>query len=49
MALVEDKGECVRVIVRMRPMNSKEKERNEPTCVSIDTKSGRVNVRKYVF
>ena len=49
-AAPEEKNECVKVVVRMRPMNSDERERGEERAVDIDTKAGSVSVRiKYVL
>eukprot|EP01083_Nonionella_stella_P288157 980686_1 len=35
-----DKKECVKVVVRVRPLNSKEKERSEKTIVKVSNKAG---------
>ena len=42
---VEEKNECVKVVVRMRPFNSMERERGEACACDIDTASGSVRVR----
>jgi hypothetical protein len=41
---VEEKNECVKVVVRMRPFNQKEKDEQEQRGCSVDTKTGSVSV-----
>ena len=38
------KSECVKVAIRVRPMNNKEKEENSKLCVEVDTNNNTVSV-----
>ena len=38
------KSECVKVAVRVRPMNKREKEENSEICVSVDKENCSVSV-----
>ena len=40
------KAECVKVAIRVRPMNSHEKEQNSTICVEVDTANNTVSVSK---
>ena len=40
------KSECVKVAIRVRPMNSHEKEQNSTICVDVDTQNNTVSVSK---
>ena len=40
------KSECVKVAIRVRPMNSHEKEQNSTICVDVDTANNTVSVSK---
>ena len=40
------KSECVKVAIRVRPMNSHEKEQNSTICVEVDTTNNTVSVSK---
>ena len=40
------KSECVKVAIRVRPMNSHEKEQNSTVCVDVDTANNTVSVTK---
>ena len=40
------KSECVKVAIRVRPMNSHEKEQNSTVCVEVDTANNTVSVSK---
>lgn len=44
--IINTKDECVRVIIRCRPMNKMENERNCEQVVDMDTKRGKISVRK---
>uniref|UniRef100_A0A0G4HQH1 Kinesin-like protein n=1 Tax=Chromera velia CCMP2878 TaxID=1169474 RepID=A0A0G4HQH1_9ALVE len=45
-ALASKKSECVRVVIRCRPMSEKEERDGRECIVSMDRKAGRVTVRK---
>ena len=38
------KSECVKVAIRVRPMNKHEKEQNSRLCVTVDTANNTVSV-----
>ena len=38
------KSECVKVAIRVRPMNKHEKEQNSKICVDVDTVNNTVSV-----
>ena len=40
------KSECVKVAIRVRPMNKHEKEQNSTLCVDVDTANNTVSVSK---
>lgn len=40
----EKKNECVRVVVRCRPLNSKEKEDGRVKVVSVDSSRGEISL-----
>ena len=40
------KSECVKVAIRVRPMNNHEKEQNSTICVDVDTQNNTVSVSK---
>ena len=40
------KSECVKVAIRVRPMNKHEKEQNSTVCVDVDTQNNTVSVSK---
>ena len=40
------KSECVKVAIRVRPMNKHEKEQNSTICVDVDTQNNTVSVSK---
>lgn len=37
-----DKTECVKVAVRLRPLNRREREENQESCVEVDSIRGSV-------